>query len=54
MTLDDAIKQFGPVKDIAEICDISVQAVYKWGDEVPALRVYQLREHAEKQTKEAA
>lgn len=54
MTLDDAIKQFGSVKEIANTLGISVQAVYKWADEVPPLRVYQLREAADKQLKEVA
>jgi len=37
------INKFGSVKELADFFDISVQAVYKWGDEVPELREYQLR-----------
>jgi DNA invertase Pin-like site-specific DNA recombinase len=54
MTLDDAIKQFGSVREIAQLLSISVQAVYKWGEEVPPLRVYQLRDAIAKQQSEAA
>ena len=53
MTPEDAIKQFGSVKEIAQMLGISVQAVYKWETEVPALRVYQLRDAIEVQKKEA-
>ena len=52
MTLDEAIKEFGSINEIAAILDISVQAVYRWRDEVPPLRVYQLRDKiAEKHSK---
>ena len=44
MKTEDAIKQFKSVANIADICKISVQAVYKWGESVPKLREYQLRE----------
>jgi hypothetical protein len=44
MTLDQAIQEFGSVSQIAEALNISVQAVYKWDEEIPPLRVYQLRE----------
>jgi hypothetical protein len=39
-----AISLFGTVSDLAAALNISVQAVYKWGDEVPKLRQYELRE----------
>lgn len=44
MKTQDAIQQFGSVRKIAEALGLSVQAIYAWGDEVPPLRVYQLRE----------
>ena len=34
---------FGSVRAIAEALDITVQAVYDWGDEVPNGRAYQLQ-----------
>jgi DNA invertase Pin-like site-specific DNA recombinase len=43
----EAIKQFGGVPKIAKALGISVQAVYRWGDFVPPLRAYQLREISE-------
>lgn len=36
------IKHFGSVEAVAEHFDISVQAVYQWGGEVPELRELQL------------
>jgi hypothetical protein len=39
-----AISLFGNVSDLAAALNISVQAVYKWGEEVPKLRQYELRE----------
>jgi hypothetical protein len=44
MKTQDAIQQFGSVRKIAEALGLSVQAIYAWGDEVPKLRVYELRE----------
>ena len=38
-----AINKVGSVKELAALFGISVQAVYKWGDELPELRVYQLK-----------
>jgi hypothetical protein len=40
----DAIFVFGSVRALAEALGITVQAVYLWGEEVPALRRYQVRE----------
>ena len=34
---------FGSVRAIADALDITVQAVYDWGDEVPNGRAYQLQ-----------
>jgi len=44
MKTADAIKLFGSVRALAAALDITVQAVYGWGDDVPKLRVYQIRE----------
>ena len=44
MKTADAIKAAGSAKQIAEILDISQSAVSQWGDHVPELREYQLRE----------
>ena len=42
----DAINTYGGIKEIAKALNISVRAVYKWGEFVPTLRVYQLLELA--------
>lgn len=44
MKVEEAITQFGSVAALATALGISVQAVYQWGDTVPPLRVYQIRE----------
>ncbi len=44
MKLHEALKAFKTVRRIAEHLSISVQAVYAWGETVPPLRAYQLRE----------
>lgn len=44
MKTEEAVKLFGSVRAIAEALRLSVQAIYAWGDTVPALRVYQIRE----------
>lgn len=38
-----AIKKVGSLRKLAELLNISTQAVHAWGDEVPALRVFQLQ-----------
>jgi hypothetical protein len=45
MQISDAIQKAGSVAALARIFGddgISVQAVYKWGDTVPPMRVYEL------------
>lgn len=42
MKTDDAIRQFGSAKALADALGIWPQAVYKWGEDVPELRVYQI------------
>ncbi|WP_025039775.1 Cro/CI family transcriptional regulator [Nitrosospira briensis] len=39
-----AISLFGSVAELAAALGITVQAVYLWGDEVPKLRQYEIRE----------
>jgi hypothetical protein len=39
-----AIKRAGSITALASLLNIKRQAVSKWPDEVPPLRVYQLRE----------
>ena len=45
MTKQEAIDLFGgSVRKLAETLGITEQAVHQWGDDVPELRVYQIRE----------
>ncbi len=44
MTKKEAIAQFGSIANLAKALDISVQAVHKWGDYVPPLRVHHIRQ----------
>lgn len=44
MTTSEAIREFGSVRKLAAALDLSVQAIYKWGEEVPPLRAYQIRD----------
>jgi len=39
-----AIDLFGSIKNLAAALGITIHAIYQWGDEVPELRVYQLRD----------
>ena len=43
MKKSEAIAAFGSVAGLAQACKVSVQAIYKWPDEVPELRAYQIR-----------
>ena len=47
MTVDEAVKHFGNKAGIARALDITPAAVYQWGDKVPELRAYQLRQKIE-------
>jgi hypothetical protein len=42
MKTKDAIAMFGGVRKLADALGIWPQAVYKWGDDVPELRRYQI------------
>lgn len=45
MTKHEAIALFdGSVRKLAEALGITEQAVHQWGETVPELRVYQIRE----------
>lgn len=44
MTKDEAIRRFGGARELAYALGISTQAIAQWGNEVPPLRVYQIRE----------
>jgi len=45
MTTEEALKAFGgSVRNLAGALGLSVQAIYAWGDTVPPLRAYQLRD----------
>jgi len=48
-----AIEAFGSVKALADALGITVQAVYQWGEEVPALRAYQIEALKEKHGRDA-
>lgn len=44
MTKDQAIAKAGNASRLAEILGVSKQAVSMWGQQMPLLRVYQLKE----------
>jgi hypothetical protein len=45
MKTEDAIKEFGnSVRELAQALGITREAIYQWGEEVPPLRMYQIRE----------
>lgn len=44
MKKQDVIELFGSPRDVAAALGISVQAVHRWGDTIPPLRAYQVRE----------
>ncbi len=44
MKTSDLLRIFGTLQGVADLFDISRSAVCQWGEEVPQLREYQLRE----------
>lgn len=44
MKTKDALDAFGSVRELAAALDISVPAIYQWGEDVPPLRAYQIRD----------
>lgn len=53
MTKSDAIRLAGSASKLADILNISPQAVSKWGDDIPPLQVYKLKERRPKWFKKA-
>jgi hypothetical protein len=49
MKTRDVLRVFGSYAEIARVLGISRQAVQSWGDDVPLLRSYQLREIMDEQ-----
>lgn len=54
MKTKEAINAFGSVRQLAGVLQLSVQAIYAWGEDVPPLRVYQIREIQQKQAEQQA
>ena len=48
----DAIAAFGSASDLARALGITRQSVSSWGDDVPELRAYQIREILEQRRQE--
>ena len=45
MRTEEALKHFdNKVRTLAEALNLSVQAIYAWGDTVPRLRQYEIRD----------
>ena len=44
MKTKDALDAFGSVRELAAALGISVPAIYQWGEDVPPLRAYQIRD----------
>ena len=44
MKTKDAIEQFGSVLVMATALGITREAIYQWGENVPPLRAYQIRD----------
>jgi len=44
MKTDEAAALFGSKRKLAEALGITEQAVYQWGEKVPELRLYQIKE----------
>lgn len=42
MKTAEAVKMFGNVRQLADALGVTEQAIYKWGDDVPKLRCYQI------------
>lgn len=44
MKTEEAIQAFGGIKNLADALGIWPQPIYRWGEEVPELRAYQIKE----------
>lgn len=53
MKTSEAIKSFDGVANLAKALGITTAAIYQWGEEVPALRSYQIRDLVQKDSKAA-
>lgn len=51
MTRKEAESIFGNIRKLAEALGVTEQAIYQWGDTVPELRAYQIRELARERLK---
>lgn len=47
MKTKDAIAAFGSAKALAEALQITQSAISQWGDDVPLLRAFQIKERCE-------
>lgn len=55
MRTEEALKHFdNKVRKLAAALNLSVQAIYAWGDEVPRLRAYEIRDILARREQEAA
>lgn len=54
MKTADAIASFGTTLALAQALGITREAIYQWGDDVPPLREYQIREIAKRDKPEIA
>ena len=44
MNKTEAIKRAGSIRKLATLFGLTTQAIYSWPEQIPPLRVYQLRE----------
>ena len=44
MKTEEAVAAFGGIRPLAEALGVSTQSAYRWGEELPPLRVYQVKE----------
>lgn len=44
MKTEEAIQAFGGIKNLADALGIWPQPIYRWGEDVPELRAYQIKE----------
>ena len=54
MKTQQAIDTFGSIAKLARALGISTAAIYQWGEDVPPLRAYQIREIADREKADQA